>query len=67
MKKTFPITEKTGFEFKVDAYNFINHPNWAGPSLNPTAGTFGEVTSKTTSNPRQLQAGLDLPVLGWHR
>jgi hypothetical protein len=58
MKKAFPITEKTGFEFKVDAYNFINHPNWAGPSLNPTAGTFGEVTSKTTSNPRQLQAGL---------
>jgi hypothetical protein len=58
MKKDFLITEKTGFEFKVDAYNFINHPNWAGPSLNPTAGTFGEVTAKTTSNPRQLQAGL---------
>jgi hypothetical protein len=58
MKKNFPITEKTGFEFKVDAYNFINHPNWAGPNLNPTAGTFGKVTSKTTSNPRQLQAGL---------
>ena len=58
MKKNFPITEKTGFEFKVDVYNFINHPNWAGPNLNPTAGTFGRVTSKTTSNPRQLQAGL---------
>ena len=58
MKKNFPINEKNGFEFKVDAYNFINHPNWAGPNLNPTGGTFGEVTSKTTSNPRQLQAGL---------
>jgi hypothetical protein len=58
MKKSFAINERTGFEFKVDAYNFINHPNWAGPSLNPTAGTFGEVTSKTTSNPRNLQAGL---------
>jgi hypothetical protein len=58
MKKTFLVNEKNQFEFKVDAYNFINHPNWAGPSLNPTAGTFGEVTSKTTSNPRQLQAGL---------
>jgi hypothetical protein len=60
MKKSFPVTERTGFEFKVDAYNFINHSNWAGPSLNPTAGTFGEVTSKTTSNPRTLQAGLKL-------
>ena len=58
MKKTFAINEKTGFDFKVDAYNFINHSNWAGPQLNPTSGTFGEVTSKTTSNPRTLQAGL---------
>lgn len=58
MKKSFAINEKTGFEFKVDAYNFINHPNWAAPSLNPTAGTFGQVTSKTTTNPRNLQAGL---------
>jgi hypothetical protein len=58
MKKTFAINERTGFDFKVDAYNFINHPNWAGPNLNPTSGQFGEVTSKTTSNPRQLQAGL---------
>ena len=59
MKKNFPVNEKTGFEFKVDAYNFINHPNWAGPNLNPTSGQFGQVTSKTTSNPRTLQAGLD--------
>jgi hypothetical protein len=59
MKKNFPINEKTGFEFKVDAYNFINHPNWAAPQLNPTSGTFGEVTAKTTTNPRTLQAGLD--------
>jgi hypothetical protein len=59
MKKNFPVNERTGFEFKVDAYNFINHPNWAGPQLNPTSGTFGQVTAKTTSNPRTLQAGLD--------
>ena len=60
MKKTFAVNEKSRFEFKVDAYNFINHPNWsmASSSLNPTSGTFGEVTTKATSNPRQLQAGL---------
>ena len=58
MKKSFAINERTGFEFKVDAYNFINHPNWAAPQLNPTSGTFGQVTSKTTTNPRNLQAGL---------
>jgi Carboxypeptidase regulatory-like domain len=59
MKKNFPINEKTGFEFKADAYNFINHPNWSGPQLNPTSGTFGRVTSKSNSNPRTLQLGLD--------
>jgi hypothetical protein len=58
MKKTFVVNERNRLEFKVDAYNFINHPNWAAPNLNPTSGQFGEVTSKTTSNPRQLQAGL---------
>jgi hypothetical protein len=58
LKKNFPINERSGFEFKADAYNFINHPNWSGPQLTPTSGTFGEVTGKSTSNPRNLQVGL---------
>ena len=64
LKKRFPINERAGFEFNADAYNFINHPNWAqigqsgGLQLNPTSGTFGEVTQKATSNPRNLQVGL---------
>jgi hypothetical protein len=64
LKKRFPINESAGFEFNADAYNFINHPNWAqigqagGLQLNPTAGTFGQVTQKSTSNPRNLQVGL---------
>src|SRR5581483_598131 len=61
MKKNFPINEKTGFEFKADAYNFINHPNWSMTSanLNPTSGTFGQVNTKSNTNPRTLQVGLD--------
>jgi hypothetical protein len=64
MKKKFPINERAGFEFNADAYNFVNHPNWAqigqsgGLQMNPTAGTFGEVTQKSTTNPRNLQVGL---------
>jgi len=64
LKKSFPINERAGFEFNADAYNFINHPNWAqigqagGLQLNPTAGTFGQVTQKSTTNPRNLQVGL---------
>ena len=64
LKKKFPINERAGFEFNADAYNFINHPNWAqigqagGLQLTPTAGTFGQVTQKSTTNPRNLQVGL---------
>lgn len=58
MIKSFPVTEGTGFEFRAEAYNFINHPNLSGPNLNPTSSQFGLVTGKTTSNPRTLQVGL---------
>ena len=58
LKKKFAITQAFSSEFTVDAYNFINHPNWAGPNLNPTSSQFGEVTSKSASNPRTLQVGL---------
>ncbi|HYX00202.1 MAG TPA: carboxypeptidase regulatory-like domain-containing protein [Candidatus Elarobacter sp.] len=54
--KSFPITEKTGLQFRAEAYNFINHPNWCGGSgcsgttnigLNPTSlSTFGKVLTK---------------------
>ena len=56
--KKFLINERTGFEFRAEAYNFINHPNWNLPNYNATAGTFGEVTSKSGSNPRNLQLSL---------
>jgi hypothetical protein len=60
VKKKFALTEQANMEFTTDAYNFINHPNWSGPNLNPTSGQFGEVTGKSTSNPRTLQVGLHI-------
>src|SRR5438876_5314874 len=49
--KSFPISEQKGFQFRVEAFNFINHPNWGGGSgggvsFNPTSSTFGKVTTK---------------------
>jgi hypothetical protein len=55
--KKFLITEQTGFEFRADAFNFVNHPNWNGPDYNPTSNTFGKVTGKSDSS-RQLQLSL---------
>jgi hypothetical protein len=53
--KSFPIDEQRGLQFRAEAYNFINHPNWCGGSgcsgttnigLNPTSSTFGKVLTK---------------------
>lgn len=58
--KKFAINERNWFEFRAEAYDFINHPNWAGtgqtggPNFNPTSGTFGEVTGKYLQRTMQL-------------
>jgi hypothetical protein len=61
--KTFPLFKENAFEFRAEAYNFINHPNLAaigasgGLNLTPNTSQFGEVTGKSTTNPRTLQVG----------
>src|SRR5206468_1896310 len=53
--KSFPITEGTGIQFRAEAFNFINHPNWGGGSggdfrtgvnFDPVSSNFGKVTTK---------------------
>jgi hypothetical protein len=55
--KSFAITERTGFQFRAEAYDFINHANLNGPNLNPTSGQFGMITGKSGLS-RNLQLSL---------
>ena len=56
--KKFSINERTGFQFRAEAFDAFNHPNWGSPGLNPTATTtFGKVTGKT-DDVRNLQLSL---------
>jgi hypothetical protein len=72
--KAFPVNERWGFQFRAEAFNVWNHPNWCGGSgcsgttnigLDPTnANTFGKVLTKgggsSGSGERNLQLSLRL-------
>jgi hypothetical protein len=55
--KSFPVNERSSFQFRAEAYDFINHANLSAPQLNPTSGQFGMITSKT-GLARNLQLSL---------
>ncbi|HLJ15147.1 MAG TPA: carboxypeptidase regulatory-like domain-containing protein [Bryobacteraceae bacterium] len=55
--KKFAVNERSGFEFRAEAFDVINHPNWSAPNFNPTSAAFGKVTGKTNLS-RNIQLSL---------
>jgi Carboxypeptidase regulatory-like domain len=47
LAKTTAITERVGAEFRAEAFNVLNHTEFANPDTTLTSGTFGQVTSTT--------------------
>lgn len=45
LSRTFKIKEKVSMLFGIQAYNTLNHPNFANPSGALTSGSFGQITS----------------------
>ncbi|HMC61599.1 MAG TPA: hypothetical protein VKJ01_20575, partial [Candidatus Solibacter sp.] len=54
-----PIREGSKLEFRAEAFNALNHPQFAGPNVTVGSSAFGKVTSQANS-PRQVQLGLKL-------
>jgi hypothetical protein len=51
IRKSVPLTGSQQLQFRVEAFNALNHPNWgssptSGANNNPTSGSFGFVTNK---------------------
>jgi Carboxypeptidase regulatory-like domain/TonB-dependent Receptor Plug Domain len=56
--KKFAVTERTGFQFRAEAFDAFNHPNLLPPGTNPNnTSTFGKVIGKT-NDVRNLQLSL---------
>jgi len=59
MLKNFHITERIFAQFRFEAFNAFNRPQFDAPNLSPTAATFGAISSQANTS-RQIQMGLKL-------
>jgi hypothetical protein len=59
LSKEFHFAKSTYLEFRTEAFNLLNHPNWGDPTTGITNTSFGRISS-TRTDMRQLQFGLKL-------
>ncbi|PYY21508.1 MAG: TonB-dependent receptor [Acidobacteria bacterium] len=55
--KRFVITESKYFQFRMEAFNVLNHPTFGAPNTQVTSANFGLITTQA-NRARQLQIGL---------
>jgi hypothetical protein len=58
MHKDFMFTERHKLQFRFEAFNFPNHPNWNSPNANIASGSSFGVITGTRNSMRQLQFAL---------
>jgi hypothetical protein len=61
--RTFALTERFKLEARWEAFNAINHVNYANPATNLSSSTFGKITSTlsgTGGDPRIQQVSMRL-------
>jgi hypothetical protein len=58
--RKFRITERFGAEFRAEAFNLFNHPQFGTPNIFCCGGDFGRITTTRLNSERQIQFGLRL-------
>jgi hypothetical protein len=56
--KTFPITDRFSTQFRTEAFNVMNHPNFLNVDTGLGDGNYGQVTS--AGDPRILEFALKI-------
>jgi hypothetical protein len=51
LSKRTALTERYTLNFRAEAFNLFNHPNYANPVSNFSSGAFGLITSILNSGP----------------
>ena len=59
MIKNFPLLDKVKLQYRFEAFNALNRPQFAAPSLSATSKAFGTISSQANSS-RVIQMGLRL-------
>ena len=65
LAKSTPITEGINLQFRADAFNVFNHPNFSQPNRTITSADFGRITATRSArgdlgSSRQIQLGMKL-------
>ncbi|HYU54095.1 MAG TPA: hypothetical protein VEK37_14180, partial [Gemmatimonadaceae bacterium] len=55
--KEFRIVENHAVQFRFEAFNFPNHPNWGNPDVTIISPSFGKIRT-TRTNMREMQVAL---------
>jgi hypothetical protein len=59
VSRFFPIHDNLSMDLRLEAFNALNHPNFANPTASRSSGTFGEISATASgNNARVFQGGL---------
>ncbi len=57
ISRIFPIYERLNMTLRLEAFNLLNHPNFATPSAGLTSSTFGQISALSTGSAARVFQG----------